>query len=168
MEKLQEECKQYNEDYVFKRCGEYIVILKKPQQNFKCNEMRKNVKDKKYAKFRCNGLYVVDIIDGLTLEHKTKILHHSVYLWIWYEVNQFVAPDFYPENIDIVCGNGIHYFLSLDAAFHYEQAPKNGRWLQFYDNGQLRSDVLLKDGLPIMPYAYWSQDGTHKTMIGIN
>ncbi len=33
--------------------------MKKPLTNFKCNEMRKDIKDKKYAKFRCNGLLLI-------------------------------------------------------------------------------------------------------------
>ncbi len=158
MEKLQEECKQdTNEVFVFKRCGEYIVILKKPQQIFKCNEMRKDVKDKKYAKFRCNGLYVVDVIHSLTLKHNKDILHRSPFMWIRYEVNQFVTPDFYTENIDIICGHGIHYFLSLEAAY-YECVIENGRHLQFRDNGQLQSDTLYKEGVATSSYWY-NEDG---------
>ncbi len=38
-----------------------LVILEKPTENFQCNENRKRVVDKNFAKFRCNGLITVAI-----------------------------------------------------------------------------------------------------------
>ncbi len=162
MEKLQEECKQYNEkDYVFKRCGEYIVILKKPQENFQCNEMRKDVRDKKYAKFRCNGLYVVDIIHGLTLKHANLIWHISDFGDILYEVGGFVKPDSYTKNIDYVCTHGIHYFLSLKAAYYYHYYDV--QYLEYHENGQLYLQIERKDGLNHGIYESWNSNGDLET-----
>src|SRR4029078_8701441 len=125
MEKLQEECKQYlTSDFVFKRCSEYIIFLKKPLLKFQCNENRSGVIDKKYAKFRCNGLFVEDIIDCETLTHICKHNHKSAIFDIVYEVGTFVKPDSYNPNIQKICTNGIHYFLSLKAAYYYEYEAK--------------------------------------------
>ncbi len=86
--------------------------------------------------------FVIDIIDSLNLKHEKSICHQSNYGDIIYEVDKFVAPDFYTENIDMVCANGIHYFLSLEAAYNYHNYH-----LQYYDNGQLYLQIEQKDAL---------------------
>lgn len=151
MEQLQTECKQYLDgNYVFKRCSNVIIILKKPLINFQCNEMRQNVIDKNFAKFRCNGLITVDCIHIKSLLH-IKSFHHRFYLKdrtieTIYEVGKMAIPDSYCEDIDLVCTSGIHYFLTLDAAFYYDNFIRDGKSFLFYDNGLKKAEWDGKDG----------------------
>ncbi len=150
MMKYYEALKDYmNKGYVFKKCygatkEKYytcLVVLKKPLEDFKCNESRKDVVDKNFAKFRCNGLITVAIYD-LINEEFIDLLEHDLmtcfgYKKIFYQVNKLSIPDLYDENLDIVCTSGIHYFLTLEAALNYgDQYFKNENFIAYQDNGQ--------------------------------
>jgi hypothetical protein len=130
--------------YAFKRCHnpyhhstsyDCIVVMRKPE-NVKCNELRTGVVDKNFAKFRCNGLITVAIYDLnlkkfiLTLEHFVLIGYflNVLNLNVTYTVGTLTEPDKYAEDISLICGSGIHYFLSLEAALNY----KNG-WVEYRD-----------------------------------
>lgn len=129
--KLYEECKKYPADYVYKRIREYIIVMRKPLDFFKCNEMRKDVKNKYFAKMRANYLFVVAIIHCQTLTYIQSIMHQfNEYPSLVYRVNQCVIPDNYDADIDCVCTFGIHYFLSLEAAYYLQFFQK--KW-QTYD-----------------------------------
>jgi antitoxin component YwqK of YwqJK toxin-antitoxin module len=164
LDALLEECKKY-EGMMFKRCSKFIVILQKPLENFQCNEMRKNIKDKNYAKFRCNGAKVIDILHSETLEHKKKISHFrngatNTEIATVYEVDKLVTPDYFDKNIEDICTHGIHYFLSLEAAFYYDcQNPINGQFLRFYDNGQKWVEMNYVDGYVEGKRTIWHYDG---------
>jgi hypothetical protein len=94
--RLQQACKIYlNGDFVFKRCSETIIVLQKPKENFQSNEKREDIKDKNYAKFRCNGLLTIDIIHCETLYHNKEYLHNRGpkpihYIVITIIINQMV------------------------------------------------------------------------------
>ncbi len=127
--------------YVFKKCKglsdsneyySYLVVLKKPKENFKCNELRQGVINKYYAKFRCNGLITVAIYD-LFLSEFVPFCNHA---WgsrkVVYKVDEFTSPDYYEKDENIVCASGIHYFLTVHAALHYF----NGSVVGYDDNGK--------------------------------
>jgi hypothetical protein len=74
--------------HVFKKCEsaetghECLVTLKKPEINenfpiFLCNEFRLAVKNKDFAKFRCNGLFVVKIFDLVSKVNLNAIVHKT-------------------------------------------------------------------------------------------
>ncbi len=121
---------------VFKRCitatSDYLVALKKPTENFQCNELRRAVINKNFAKFRCNGLITVaiySIFDHKFIDHFVNVVLQT---YTEYRVGSVVFPDRYDEDIDSVCTNGIHYFLTLNSALLYKNGEVNG-----YDcNGQ--------------------------------
>lgn len=115
-----------NTDYVFKRCAwvyyDCIVILKKPKDNFKSNEDR-DLSNKNFAKYRCNGLITVAIYD-LIKKKFIDVLSHRVQtadtlLKVTYKVGQLTIPDSYDEDINAICTHGIHYFLNLNCALRY-------------------------------------------------
>jgi hypothetical protein len=126
MEKVFQDCKP---NQVFKKCKseetghDYIVMLEKPVIDFICNESRKSVINKNTAKFRCNGLIVVTIFDLVSqvtvnsITHKTDLIFQRV---THYEVGKVVKPDWFDFELDQICTHGIHYFLTLKAAFGYD------------------------------------------------
>jgi hypothetical protein len=142
--------------YVFKRCRnlfygyDCLVIMMKPE-NVKCNELRPGIEDKNFAKFRCNGLQTVAIYD-LNCEEFITILKHIPFTdcHTIYEVGKLTEPDEYDEDISEICTNGIHYFLSLEAALSYEQDGtvrhiKHGKINAYDSNGQIyRVTTFLK------------------------
>ncbi len=144
--------------FVFKKCKgvkpegikyKCLVVLKKPNENFQCNENRKRVIDKNFAKFRCNGLITVAIYNMYTKQF-VNYLYHRIRLVsgsyeIAYEVKNISIPDDYDQNLDVICTSGIHYFLSLEAALNYKY-------------GILERYVTGDDGLYRITY---SDEGEH-------
>jgi hypothetical protein len=136
-------------DVVFKKCkSQYtghdcLVIGIKPCNRFfddepfqfLCNESRQNIGNKNFAKFRCNGLIILEIYDLVTLETLSFINHTCTLTYDWlpsrnvsikYTVGDFVQPDDYDENIEGICRPGLHYFLSREGALNYENGCSKG------------------------------------------
>jgi hypothetical protein len=122
--------KEPDETRKFKRCGVYHIVelMKKDQDedNVRTNEHRDNVKDARFAKFRANFLFVVNILDLTTMQfvpewEHTWIsgAHHWISQAITYRKNEFAVPHQYEPNPNKVCAPGIHFFKSLEAAFFY-------------------------------------------------
>jgi hypothetical protein len=82
--------------------------------------------NKQKAKFRCNGLLVVTIFDLVfqqtvtSITHKTDIFLYGRPAFTDYEVGKLVKPDLFNPNLETICTNGIHYFLSLETAMSYD------------------------------------------------
>lgn len=69
---------------------------------------RNGVINKNYAKFRCNGAFVVEG-RGISA-HRTSFT---------YAAGQWVFPKDYDVDSDIICSDGIHFFLTPEAAELY-------------------------------------------------
>lgn len=99
------------------------MILQKLKDN-KTNEDRKNIFCKDYVNFRANKLKVVMIFNIYDLsvsrqriisEYKDELCTKETV----YQICGIVEPDCYCEDIDQVFSNGIHYFRTIEAAYHY-------------------------------------------------
>lgn len=119
--------------FVFKKCREnrqtkeFLVVLEKPDYvddkgtPFACNEFRKGIIDICFAKFRCNGLVPRLIVDLQEDKLHESVLHFT-YLCATkteYKVGHLVSPSSFNPNLQEICGEGIHYFLSARAAMSY-------------------------------------------------
>ena len=130
----------------YKKCrGDKIVKL---EILGKHNEMRPNVADNKYAKFRCEKAKVLQIYD-------MHDVHNPVITYRWaqsiekknfYYIADEIMETKFNEDITKVCSKGIHYFLTEEAAFYYDYEPHNGMSKSYYDNGQLHAKVYYKNG----------------------
>ena len=85
------------------------------------NMWRNGVKDRVYAKYRCQQAYVESIEDdtGRTYEHAFP----SVYLGDNFVYRRGTIASVPLESFDSgdkVCSNGIHYFLSRERALNYD------------------------------------------------
>jgi antitoxin component YwqK of YwqJK toxin-antitoxin module len=124
---------------VYKSCHPYIVTLEKLPDT-KTNECRKDIKFPQYAKYRANKLLVKSIIHKLSGEEIDEIKNTIYHKKITYTKNQIIKCDNYDENIDVVRGAGIHYYLSKEVALNLELSGDhkyNGLYNEWYDNGQL-------------------------------
>lgn len=157
---LQEECKKYT-NVVFKKCSDCIIVLQKPKSEFLCNEMRKDIYDPNFAKFRANRLFVKDIIHYKLKTHLSFLPHKNDCTKIVYMINSCAKADKFESNLEEICTNGIHYFLTLEAAFYYElKTIKTGTVYEYYSNGRLKNEFNFKQNKKDGFQFEFAQNGT--------
>lgn len=144
MSTLEEVFKDCNPNHVFKRCRSFeknhecLVMLEKPMNGFLCNESRKTVINKDFAKFRCNGLIVIlifDLVDHTCISWVNHISPIYYNMNTLYEVGKLVKPDFFDSDLNEICTHGIHYFLTLKAAKGYYNGSCIIDGMRYDDNG---------------------------------
>jgi hypothetical protein len=118
----------------YKRCHEYIVQLKTTETT-RTNESRSNVVNANFAKFRGIGLICTKILDTYNCTFVNEIYNYFYNSSIVYEVNEIPIPDGYTEDIEVVCGHGVHFFNTLFAACFYNRHSTLN--ILFSDHGQL-------------------------------
>jgi len=125
-----------------------------------CNEDRKYVIDKQYAQFRCSKAKVLQIYEttgttvGTVVSGGTIGIHKKIYkegmsifaIKLKYKVGEIVETFYDPSENS---RNGIHYFLTEDAAYWYNfHKPYNysGDLKEFYENGIMWYHHKYTDG----------------------
>ncbi len=175
LQQLEKECKQYlhqPERYAFKKVGAKTIVVLQKTPNFISNEMRKGIFDKFHAKFRANEFLVVDIINMKTLKHNQyvdNLFDVVVYnrspsqkdevIKFRYEVGYIVKPDMYDNNIQNICTHGIHYYLSLDAAFYHNRQHKDGKCILYHKNGAKQYICSYQNGDLHGEYLEYDENG---------
>ncbi len=73
-------------------CYDCLVVLRKPETNFKSNESRSMIINKNFAKFRCNGLITVAIYDLIFNKFIDSLVHKTYFkgLSILYSVQNHI------------------------------------------------------------------------------
>jgi len=121
-----------------------IVTLLIPM-NAKTNHERKNIFNPLYAKYRTNCARVIYIEDengnhykeAYTAFYEKKII---------YKLDEIVKTDF-DNNINVVCGTGIHFFLNKSLAYNYGRKIFEQKWEEpnlyqtFYNNGHIKERI---------------------------
>jgi antitoxin component YwqK of YwqJK toxin-antitoxin module len=159
-------CKQYesNPNIVYKRCGNYIVVLKKLEDTI-TNETRSNVADPMYAKFRADKLETVCIFSKNNPTVQLKSIENTNFrekkLYI---AEQVVSVNNYDFNMNIVCTRGIHYFKTIIAAFYYnlELGGYTGHHITYYDNGNKYRKCEYVDGILHGQFTEWHDNGNKR------
>ena len=105
-------------DIKYKRCGQYIVMLQLLPTS-KTNESRE-VDNPLFAKYRANRMKCLLILNTKTKDWVDAIQHHWMHSEVIYAQSMEVCADNWTENVDIVCGHGIHYFNTLFSAYFYD------------------------------------------------
>ena len=147
-------------DLCYKSCGEYIVTMKKLSDTI-CNESRKGIIDQLHAKFRTDKLLVISIEHKETKETLDKVQNTS-YLdkKIWYKVSKEVSVTDYDRDVEVIYGKGIHYFLSRETAFYWDNFNiKDGIFKSWYDNGQNTTEYTNVDGKRHGTCRTWNYNG---------
>lgn len=157
LEKVIDRCEKFigNEEIVFKLCedntsgDDWFVILEKTKDT-KTNEDRAHVFNKACAKFRASELKVIDIFK-VNDPNITKAFIISSYKGkcTMYQVGKITKPDSYDTDIDEICTNGLHYFKTPGAAFHYScklDESYTGVWINYYDDGGKSNEGYLVNG----------------------
>jgi antitoxin component YwqK of YwqJK toxin-antitoxin module len=142
----------------------------------KTNMTRKNVTNKLYAKYRCDVAKVILIIDENNITYNSA---KSAYYFepIIYIVGNTIKSEF-DENINIVTGKGIHFFIDKLVALNYNKPILEQKWpasrpntlytnlyKSFYPNGHLRERIsyTLKNNEIYQKYIeVWYENGVRK------
>ena len=111
------------------------------------NESRPDVVDAQHAKLRTSRATVLSIQHADTNEIFTAAASYYDSTFV-YVVGKEMTTSEYDENPKEICGGGIHYFLSREAAFYYDSIPSNwcGIWYVWRNDGRLGEKSNFKNG----------------------
>lgn len=82
------------------------------------NNLSRRVEDKNYAKYRCDQAYVDKIYNKFT-KHEIDCIQSDFDNNFIYKKGQYVFVNNYDHDINNICTNGIHFYLSEEAAFFH-------------------------------------------------
>ena len=136
---------------VYKSAGSYHDHIVTLEIDLNDPEIRTNLNrtnyvfDKNHVKYRTNKAKVIDIIHKETKQKTSKIQskHKSQFI---YEIGQYVNVDDYNNDLNFICGTGIHFFLSYESALCYLYRPHNEKYQEWYDDGKKHKEMFYKDG----------------------
>ena len=139
---------------MYKACKNSIVMLE-PLVDTIDNEKRNGVADPIHAKFRCDRAKVISIINVETGEEmdQDKSIYDENFI---YKKNEIVSCGYFDLKINIICGTGIHYFKTHEAAlsWFYCQGNSiimitfpNGPRVGWYENGNKKFEGSYKNGV---------------------
>ena len=115
--------------------------------NFKSNLHRKDIVDSTKAKYRCNKAKVLKIEDTEGKEYPEATTHCYQDKQLKYVVGEEVEEKNYNTDIEVVCGEGIHFFLDKELALLYNlNGVKDGLYQKWWDNGQKLKECTYRDG----------------------
>jgi antitoxin component YwqK of YwqJK toxin-antitoxin module len=166
--RTEDEDDNINDDTNYISVAYWLVIMVKIPKT-KTNELRGNIANKFYAKFRANVLKVVKVINIDQPKKTTSyIINDFKGKKTKYEVGKLVYADYYDDDINKICTGGIHYFKTLNAAYFYRDVPNdyNGIWIDRYDNGQKKSKGEYFNGAKINKWVYWYDSTCSKGTAG--
>ncbi len=146
--------------YVYKKCKYYcmssdkhqgyeslcIVVLQRLNDTI-TNENRGFIVNDKFAKFRGNKFLVKEIISLENPDLKIETAYSKYGFKVAkYKIGEFVVPDKYDSD-NTVCTNGIHFFKTVDAAYHFD-ATKHKNYTGY-------EKLYEHDGEEVGPYNYY-------------
>ncbi len=148
--------------------GKRALVTLKIGSDSNTNLYRNDIVDKMYAKYRCDKATVVSIVICDTDEPVTWA-YTSFYTdkRIKYIVGEDVVEPSYNKDIDVVCGEGIHFFLSKEVAMLYGlDKVENGEYKMWYNNGQLHIQTTYLEGKRHGEYKMWYRGADERSENG--
>ena len=148
---------------MYKGCRNGLVVTLELDRNDPNTLERSNVDVPNYAMYRCRRAKVVKIENVLTGE--TAEMAISGYdEQFCYKVGEVVEVPEYSAEIEKVCGNGIHFYLTKEAAKFHALGLMNfegytGEFKSWHDNGQCWKHGVFKDGKPDGEWEWWHPNG---------
>lgn len=166
LEEIKERCKLYIHDptYVYKSCGECIVVLKKLDTTI-TNEDRIDVANHKFASFRANELMTVFIIHKYDLNREIKHIKNTTYKLknIVYEIGTISISENYEFDKNKVYAAGLHYYVSIDPAYYFDMWNTKlytGQYLEWFSCGNKLYCGEFKFGYPVGVWLLWNLNNT--------
>ena len=122
------------------------------------------VKDKNYAKYRCDEAYVVKIYHKFS-EHEINLIKSDFDPEFVYITGQKVKVEKFDQNINEVCTTGIHFYLTKEAAYYHDLDNKfitskfNFKFKMWSDDGELNKICNYYNGKLNGLYEAFHRDG---------
>ena len=142
-----------------------VLIITNETKTTLNRKLQKNSNDN-FVKYRADCVFVEDITDfkGHTILESGKA--YSIFkpdglieYTLEYSKGQFVYPDHFNNNIDDICGGGIHFFKSIEAVFGYYIKGTNSKYDCF----------KIYPGVPQIHYSFYKsyiEDGKYDIYSG--
>src|SRR3972149_3097573 len=148
---------------VYKGCRNGMVVTLEIDPKDLNNMGRSHVVDPNHAKYRCQSARVVGIehvLTGETAEKATSGYDDQ----FCYKVGEMIEEPEYSTKIEIVCGKGIHFYLTKEPAVFYALGLINfvgytGEWVQWDVYGQRLEHGWYKDGKLDGEWEEWHKNG---------
>lgn len=128
--------------------------------------LHRPVKDKNYAKYRCNRAHVVRIYDKFTELDVPSIKsdYDSNFIYI---VGQTVEVPLFNEKINEICTSGIHFYLTKEVAYYHnldyyifdKEIYNTYLSKSWSDDGQLIKKCNYKNGKFSGSYESYNENG---------
>jgi len=136
-----------------------IVTLQIPD-DAQTNMGRSSVVVKETAKYRASKAKVLEIQDAEGKNYDSAISFNYPEKSLIYKVGAILMESSYDPDPEIICGEGIHYFLSRTTAEQYGlNSVQNGICISYYDNGNKREEGTFKDGKKHGLFQRWFENG---------
>lgn len=141
---------------VYKSAGNFIIELKINILTAKTN-FNRQVFDKNFAKYKCNEASIVIIYDKITGHEIDAIKSDYDPKFIYKKGEIIKVPDYNDE----ICGKGIHFYLTMKAAFFHDLdiTGYNGTYYEYYNDGRLREKCYYKNSKKEGLSEIWYRDG---------
>ena len=140
--------------------GKRVLVTLEIPSGANTNLDRKDVKDKLYAKYRCDKAFVLCIEDEEGIKYKSASTSIFSFKKIKYVVGEEIFEKDYDKDVNVVCGEGIHFFLTKEVALLYGlHYLDEGEYKDWHSNGQLRVLSNYKEGKKNGEYKMWYEDG---------
>jgi antitoxin component YwqK of YwqJK toxin-antitoxin module len=169
MDSLIVACTKYISDpkYVYKSCGNYIVVLEKLIDTI-TNELRTNIIDPKYAKYRANKLKTILIINKFDTSNVIMEIQNSCHeeKKVVYITDEIIEIDDYDYDLNKVWSTGIHYFKTIEQSFFWELLKFNptytGKCIEWHEGGNKCEEGEYKEGIPEGKWIKWHTNGNKR------
>ena len=140
--------------------GKRVLVTLEIPSDANTNLDRKRLKDKMCAKYRCDKAFVLCIEDEEGKKYKSASTSIFSFKKIKYVLEEEIFEKDYNKDVNVVCGEGIHFFLSKEVALLYGlDKIENGEYKEWYSNGQLEILYNYKEGKLEGEYKSWFKNG---------
>ena len=135
-----------------------VLITLEIPNDAKTNINRENIFDPIKAKYRSNKVKVIKIQDENNYEYKEAESMFCLKKIIYIKGRETYERDFH-QDLEVVCGEGIHFFLDKEVALNYGlNSVENGIFQSWHDNGQKSIETICKNH-KYTEYQEWYENG---------
>lgn len=151
--------------FIYKRCNHSKLVVMEKLPVSMTNEQRTNVVNFWHAKFRADMLRTVAIFDmhnpGRRLARVSNTFKDNN---VEYSVGHVTVASGFDKSLNLVKGEGLHYFHTLDCAFYFRDPLRSysGPWYGWHSSGAPMCQGQVMRGKPVGRWIEWNLDGSFK------
>jgi len=148
------------EVYLNDKDSRRVLVTLEISDDATTNLHRKDIIDATKAKYRCNKAKVLKIEDTEGKEYPEATTHCYKDKKLKYVIGEEVEEKNYNLDNEVVCGEGIHFFLDKEVALLYNlNNVKEGLYQSWWKNGQIETECHYRNGKLEGTYKAWFENG---------